>query len=192
MENRKSKYSRMVIEEAFLSLLSHTPLDKITVSEICKLADVNRSTFYAHYFDIYDLMNQITNTFFEQIFHQIISSVGAPTFNHTTNNSYQLLLNALETILQHRELCRLFVCSSPRTDFVNHLSQSVIDWCCERYTTYSQSDNPNYRLEYTMMVGGLMALWRNWAENDFQIPPQQLADIMHQYIRINIDMIWQR
>ena len=47
MENRKTQYTKSVIRESFLSLLREKPVEKITVTELCAKADINRSTFYA-------------------------------------------------------------------------------------------------------------------------------------------------
>ncbi len=43
----------------FISLLQTKEIAQITVSDICKKAEINRSTFYANYIDIYDLADQI-------------------------------------------------------------------------------------------------------------------------------------
>ncbi|MCI9124862.1 MAG: TetR/AcrR family transcriptional regulator [Eubacterium sp.] len=43
------------IKNAFIELRSQKPLEKITVRELCTLACINKSTFYAHYADIYAL-----------------------------------------------------------------------------------------------------------------------------------------
>ncbi len=39
--------------------MDEKPLHKITVKELCAVADVNRSTFYAHYEDIYCMVQDI-------------------------------------------------------------------------------------------------------------------------------------
>lgn len=44
---------------AFLQLLEHKRYDKIKVSELIEAADVNRSTFYRYYSDIYDFYDRI-------------------------------------------------------------------------------------------------------------------------------------
>lgn len=46
------------LKMTMLELLKHMDFEKITVKKICETAQVNRSTFYAHYSDIYDLMEQ--------------------------------------------------------------------------------------------------------------------------------------
>ena len=53
------------IKTTFMELLNRKPLNKITVTEICALADVNRSTFYAYYTDIFDLHRKILKEFYE-------------------------------------------------------------------------------------------------------------------------------
>ena len=53
--NKRRKESRLRIETALVRLLQHKELSQISVKEICAAAEVNRTTFYANYLDIYDL-----------------------------------------------------------------------------------------------------------------------------------------
>ena len=53
--NKRKKNSIKRIENAFMTLLQVKDVNEITVAEICKKAELNRSTFYANFFDIYDL-----------------------------------------------------------------------------------------------------------------------------------------
>lgn len=53
------RYTKKVIRSAFLSLLREKNVKQITVTELCKLAEINRATFYKHYRDAFDLLEQI-------------------------------------------------------------------------------------------------------------------------------------
>lgn len=53
------RYTKKVIRDAFLSLLREKNVRQITVTELCALADINRATFYKHYRDVFDLLEQI-------------------------------------------------------------------------------------------------------------------------------------
>ena len=46
------------IDRALLECLEQTPLQKLTVDQLCQQAMINRSTFYKYYQDKYDLMDQ--------------------------------------------------------------------------------------------------------------------------------------
>ena len=46
----------MVLKQSLLKLLKEKPVNKITVKEVCELAQLNRATFYAHYSDCFALL----------------------------------------------------------------------------------------------------------------------------------------
>lgn len=58
------------IETALLELLKTKPLEKITVTELAKVAMINKGTFYLHYLDIYDLHRQVFLKYLEQPFRE--------------------------------------------------------------------------------------------------------------------------
>lgn len=65
------------IKEAFLEIMKTTSFDKMTIQILCQKANINRSTFYLHYTDKFDLMNQIE----EEILYgvkQIIKDIPLP------------------------------------------------------------------------------------------------------------------
>ena len=53
------EYDKKRIREALLDCLVTGSLDKVTVKKIYEIADINRTTFYAHYYDPYILYEQI-------------------------------------------------------------------------------------------------------------------------------------
>jgi len=57
MDARK-RYTQMVLKQSFLKLLKEKPVNRITVKEVCALAQLNRATFYAHYSDCFALMER--------------------------------------------------------------------------------------------------------------------------------------
>lgn len=50
-----------VIEQSFLELRAKTDLNKIKINDLCTKAKINKTTFYRHYTDIYDLSDKIEN-----------------------------------------------------------------------------------------------------------------------------------
>ncbi len=55
------RYTQKVLKDSLLQLLEKKPINKITVKEVCELAELNRATFYAHYTDCFDLLESIEN-----------------------------------------------------------------------------------------------------------------------------------
>ena len=50
--NKRRRESQRKLERAFVALLQKTELDRLTVTDVCREAAVNRTTFYANYQDI--------------------------------------------------------------------------------------------------------------------------------------------
>ena len=58
-ESRRTRYTRRAMQDALIELPRDQPLGSITVKALCERADVNRSTFYAHYASIEELLHDI-------------------------------------------------------------------------------------------------------------------------------------
>ncbi|ACV21473.1 TetR/AcrR family transcriptional regulator [Slackia heliotrinireducens] len=57
----KTAQTKAEFREAFLQLYATTPINKMTVGQVCERAGYNRGTFYLHYQDLYDVLEQIEN-----------------------------------------------------------------------------------------------------------------------------------
>ena len=66
-EYRSAKRSRKMIREAFLTLLKQKSESRITVTDIVNLADINRTTFYAHYPNVHSVVEEIENDVIEKM-----------------------------------------------------------------------------------------------------------------------------
>lgn len=68
MNKKESKYfhTAMKMDEALITLLEKKDFDYITIKEICQVAGVNRSTFYLHYENTWDLLQETTRYIIEK------------------------------------------------------------------------------------------------------------------------------
>ena len=75
MDIRVVKTKRSIIN-SFLEIRSKKAIEKITVKELCEKAEINKSTFYTHFKDIYDL----TESLEKQIANEIVSHLQHPEY----------------------------------------------------------------------------------------------------------------
>lgn len=61
VEYKSARRSRALIRSALLSLLGEKGIDEITITELSRRADVNRGTFYAHYRNVSEVLEDIQN-----------------------------------------------------------------------------------------------------------------------------------
>lgn len=70
MDLRQKKTLR-AITESFYELRKQKKLETITVTELCRSAEISKATFYLHYRDIFDLSEQLQHQVIESVFSKI-------------------------------------------------------------------------------------------------------------------------
>lgn len=189
MNQPQTGYAQEALETAFLQLLQNKPVARISVTELCRRAGVNRSTFYAHYLDIYDLQDKVCKRFIDEIFLGTVQNIGTPRQTDPFEITQAYTMRALQITLEHRDLCRLLI--RPGSSLSSQLLDEVLRWCCGRYNQYAENGNALYLEEYTMAIGGSISLWIKWIQSDCNTDPEHLAIAMTRFIRNTIDPIWQ-
>ncbi len=81
--NKRRQATRERIEKLFIQLLQTREINQISVSDICKQAQINRSTFYANYADVYDLADTLRSQL-EQEVSQLYDAKSASKY-HSDN-----------------------------------------------------------------------------------------------------------
>ena len=67
MYEKKRRETEKLIETSFLQLMNEQPFETISIRQLIDLAEVNRSTFYRHYLDKYDLLEKIENRLLDDL-----------------------------------------------------------------------------------------------------------------------------
>lgn len=95
------RYTKRVLKDSLLKLLTEKPINKITVTEVCELAELNRATFYSHYSDCFALLESIEDELVEA-FRRSLEMV--------TSFDIPGLIGAIYGILdQHKTACDVLI-----------------------------------------------------------------------------------
>lgn len=69
INNKRKRNTKDKIEKVFVELLQKKDINEVSVTDICKLVKINRTTFYNNYIDIYDLAEQIKNKLEQDVYN---------------------------------------------------------------------------------------------------------------------------
>ncbi|MFE6076948.1 TetR/AcrR family transcriptional regulator [Paenibacillus sp. NPDC057886] len=125
--DRRILRTRVMISEAFLKILPQKSFTEISVVDIAEQANINRSTFYAHFLDKDDLLNSMVNEKF-QLLEQLLAERNAhlgslPSFNEPD----PIFAVMFEHILEHDEFYRVMVLINPAGSFNIRLNEVIKD-----------------------------------------------------------------
>lgn len=178
--SRKEAYSLRIIRDVFLEMLGKQPIQKISVIELCRRADINRSTFYRYYADIYDLLDSIVEDCCRELFDNLVADTDfSGSFEE---NGYAIILRACEITEEHQELYRLLLFGPSPTPLLQKLSNSIKDVYLSHHQASSYRSLPEMDLYYHYLTYGIIGVWSEWVRGGCEIPKEKTADSVRHMI----------
>lgn len=171
--DRKTRYTRMVLKDSLMELMKEKPINKITIKELCENADINRTTFYAHYTDQYDLLRKIEDEALAWAKDAINILVGK-TDKHET-------MKVLEGICQYfaENSKHLQVLMSEQGDiyFQKELFTLIYQQC--GINPLANHGEDKAELYFLFVVTGSVGLIQHWLKNGLKQPAKEIAEIIY-------------
>lgn len=185
MNKSKSKYfnTALCMDEALISLLKVKDLEYITIKEICEKAGVNRSTFYLHYENITDLLDEAIENADKRSMSYFSSTEGVMEKLDSADLSdlvlitQDYLLPYLRFILENKDLYRAAFHRprEMRTDVkYGNIKTYVIGPILKRFNI----PDTHWRYYTTYYIHGIIAIVNEWLLEDCQDPIDMIAAII--------------
>lgn len=166
MDIRIEKTDR-AIEKAFLELRTRTPLEKIKIKDLCALACVNKSTFYAHYEDIYALSSRLE----DKLIADILSSVSAAELN--TEQAGNLTRDLFRAFVQNKKAVNILFSGSRQGIFANRIEKGLRERLSQQDPTFAA--DPRRGILLSFCVQGCFYAFAN---NSKQMDEDHLVDLL--------------
>ena len=172
--DRRVLYTKMFLKESLLELMKEKPVDKITPTELCRKAEINRNTFYAHYYSTRDVLEEIEVEFSTQIIDSLSNRFSAENIDIS-----QMLNEICHIIYEKRDFCKILLSENGDSAFFERIimiGKSVIidGW---RKEGVDLSDD-QMDMFFSYIVIGSVALIRRWAANDMKNTPAEIATLL--------------
>ena len=148
-----------MIRQAFFELLKEKSFEKITVTDVVKKADVNRSTFYAHYPDVMGVVEEIQ----QEIIEYTQSFMENVDFKDYYENPKPYLKNIVKLVEENNELYRLLMTSAMATKQFEELKYILIDRTLETLEVPEGfKDKFEFEFSVRFFMGGVVDVYTQW------------------------------
>ena len=191
MNKNESRYQSTAIlfDEALINLLEHKDIDYITIKEICNKAGVNRSTFYLHYENISDLINECmeyVNQKFLSKFEQ-----GTSIFIEKINESKldELYLIKSEYLTPYLNFIKENMNIFKATFFnPNGMQANKRMISLEKYVIFpimKRYEIPKEKIKYILSfyLHGIVAIIKEWVKNDCYETIEEIENIIIECVK---------
>lgn len=187
MNKSESKYFNTAkkMDKALISLLEEKSFEYITVSEICKKAGVNRSTFYLHYENTVDLLNETARfllddfmSYFNVDVKNITNKFKESSLDELNFISNEYLQPYLTYIKDNKSVFSTVLLHSGSFGFneiFQKLYENIFNPILERYN-YPAADR-----KYAMMfyLNGITAIVKEWLKDGCEKTIKEVSQIIY-------------
>lgn len=170
--NQRTRLSKILLKNALMDLLSEKgSVTKISVRELCERADLNRSTFYAHYSEPKELLEEVEAALLDAT-REHLQRIGA----ENDIGAHRYLLSFLIYIKENDKPFRTLLIDAGDPEFRSKFMQQSIIQFVENLNISFPKDQEQYI--YSYILNGSTGVIIQWMRSDYSIDENALVDLL--------------
>lgn len=157
-----------------MKLLKEKQLSAITIKEICELADINRSTFYSHYSDQYDLLYKMEK--------EIIGDMQEKLNSH--NDSKDELMQTekiLEYIAAKKDIFQILLNDNGDTGFQKKVIDVAHQFLMKDLMVVHNHKEGSIEYMSTFIISGSIHVIKSWLDNEMDKSQKEMAEMINTF-----------
>ncbi len=169
----RAKRTRKFLQQAFVELLKQKEFESITIQDIANKAEMNRTTFYSHFQDKYEILELTLNTMFSDIL-----SIWIPA--NSELNEQSLIRNLMLAVCQWQTEAgqginrNLTISSYIEANTKNQLYTIILS-CLEKVIQNNVQKKRQLEIVATMISSSIYGVVLHWNRNGQSERPEELV-----------------
>ena len=178
---KKIRKTKQLIQKSFIQILENKSFESITIGDITKTAQINRGTFYLHFQDKFDLLDQIEQQLFRDLGNHIDELQSHYSSTHTFEKGQeQLAATLFSSIKMHSPLLKIFLSDHGRAGF--HIRfRDAFSEKVRLNLEKNESINANLKvpMEYflSFITSAFLGLIEQWVQNGLDKTPEEMTAV---------------
>ena len=178
--DRRVRKTKAQLRAGLARLMQKKSIKEITVKELVEEVDINRSTFYLHYTDIYQMLESIEGELMDEISHLIDDYALDPINNK--ESSYPFIEQIFTILDNNKDICIALLGKNGDMAFVNRIEGLIAETVFQRLSSRMPKDNRDIEYAYAFCLNGCVGMIKAWLSSDNQESTQHMAELTHKLI----------
>lgn len=172
-EYRSAARSRRLIRDAYVNLMQEKPIDKISISDIVREADLNRGTFYAHYSNPMDVLMEIAN----EILGDVEGFFADFSFTDFLQNPMPLLLRVEKLLADNLDFYRRINLNTASIGFTDRIKKILIEYISSNKSVPENlRENPYFTVALELFAGGLISVYLGFVLGTIRASAREITE----------------
>lgn len=177
--DRRVRKTKAQLKEGLARLMLKKSIKEITVKELVDEVDINRSTFYLHYTDIYQMLQQIEEDALREI-SEVMKNCQIDSNN--TDGAFFFIVQFFNIMDSNKELCRALLGPHGDMAFVERIENLIAGTFLSQLPEKFPKDDPNLKFAYAFILNGCIGLIRTWLSEPQQKSAEHMAELTYKLI----------
>jgi AcrR family transcriptional regulator len=180
--DRRVIRTKQAIQDALIDLVEENGFDSISIKDITERADINRGTFYLHYHDKYDLLDQTEEEIIKDI-KEIIQPAGAINLEKYLNSDepFPMMIDLFNYIKSRSRLMHAVLGLKTYPGFQTRIKKALeTNFFYQGFFSNKSSSDllvpADYLISY--VAAAHMGVIQSWLVNDCRESPLEMARIL--------------
>lgn len=184
--DRRQVRTKKLIREALLELSEEKGLRQVTVKDLAERAEINRGTFYLHYRDVADLVDQLKNQIFEGIrpFVDEINPLEVKSYAER-GEPYPVLLKVLEYLLAQADFLQIMLSPNGDLQLPLQIKEFISERMFRKFEQYiPEKSKAAIPLDYFVayIASANIGILTHWMTNGTNLATREVALMMTRII----------
>ena len=160
--DRRIRKTKAQLRTGLAKLLQKKSIKEITVKELVELVDINRSTFYLHYSDIYNMLSSIEEELLEEIRQTILNHPVSP-FNES---SFPFIEDIFQILEENKDICCALLGHNGDIAFLHRIESLISDHSLSVLRVTFPETIEDLKYSYSFCLSGCIGLVKTWLTSD--------------------------
>ncbi|HHW68591.1 TetR/AcrR family transcriptional regulator [Defluviitalea raffinosedens] len=184
--DRRVLKTKKQLRQGLTELLKEKSIKDISVRELSERVDINRGTFYLHYKNIFDMVEQIQSEMLND-FHNVLDKHPSKSLN---GKPLPILIDLFRVVAKNSDICKVLIVNNGDVAFLNQLKDLVKNRCLNDFMeVFNTGKSQNFEYFSSFIVSGCIGLLQSWLDKGLKESPEHMAMLAEQMILTGIKVI---
>ena len=169
--DRRVRKTKALLLKGLTELMEQKEVTHISVRELTDLVDLNRGTFYLHYRDIFDMVNQVEDELFQEFENLFTDNLPEDSAVPPTQT---VLTNVFTFLLEDEKTVKAFLGPHGDLTFINRL-KDLVKTRVRKVWEDRGLDPDKFEYFFAYTASGCIGLMEIWLKNGFQESAEEMA-----------------
>lgn len=172
--DRRVRYTMLALKDSLIGLMQENHISKISVKMLCERADINRSTFYAHYTNPYDLLRRLE----QEVIADFNKSIDKHLEDQPAGDAVSIMKQLLDYAARNAELVMVLLSENGDSEF----QKDLVSIAQQRLILNLQEDTrlTSHVSEYLQgfVIAGVVNILQKWIQDGMAESTQEMAELI--------------